>query len=191
MFKVLNANKLSFHIEKYEKYWRTQPVKKKEMLLEAGEIANKVFYIESGIARIFFYNKKTKKETTFAFLSAGNTVLGFQNFLKDYKFNIPTTFNIQMISDGVVRSTSIETWIKLEQQDQELVEFRNQLILKIFGEIVQHSSNLATLDATAHYRLLLKEFDFVKDLDNEYVASYLGIDIDHFIRIKKKIQEKQ
>jgi len=96
-----------------------------------------------------------------------------------------------MISDGVVRSTSIETWIKLEQQDQELVEFRNQLILKIFAEIVQHSSNLATLDATAHYRLLLKEFDFVKDLDNEYVASYLGIDIDHFIRIKKKIQEKQ
>ena len=179
---------LPFYITRYQENWGIRTLKKGKMLLIAGDIANQIFYIESGIVRVFIYNERTKKEDTMSFLATNNTMIPLVNFLIDDKN--PTIINVEVLEDAIIHSTTIEFWKEMEQKDSELLEFRNSLIMKVFLLLLEHNSDVRSLDATTHYKKLLAKFDFIERIKNEYVASYLGIDEATFSRIKSKIKAK-
>jgi len=180
--------KLPFYITRYQENWTTRTLKKGEMLLEAGVIAKRIYYIESGIVRLFIYNKKTIKEETSSFITENNVMIPLVNFLIDDKN--PTIINVEVLEDAIIHSTTIEFWKEMEQKDSELLEFRNSLIMKVFLLLLEHNSDVRSLDATTHYKKLLAKFDFIERIKNEYVASYLGIDETTFSKIKSKIKTK-
>jgi len=114
----------------------------------------------------------------------------FKYFLDGVPQDSPTTINVQAINNSVIHTMNIDTWKELEKKNPDMIEVRNQAIMRSIGTIVEHASNLATMDAKTHYKFLLKKYPWINDTKAEYVASYLGIDTTHLSKIKSEIKKK-
>ena len=181
------SGELPFFITRYKDNWGTRKFESGKMLLTAGDIATNIFYVESGLLRVFFYNPKTRKESTFAFFSANSTLIPFRSFLMEKK---PVNVNVEVIESSVIHSINLDFWQEMEKQDQELEKFRVALMGAVFDQMLERTSNIGCLTATEHYRILLNQYDYIGDIKNEHVASYLGIDETHLSKIKAKIKPK-
>ena len=181
------AGELPFFITRYKDNWGTRKFESGKMLLHSGDIATNILYVESGLLRVFFYNPKKQKESTFAFFPANSTLIPFRSFFTE---NTPVKVNVEVIETSIIHSTNIDFWKKMEQQDQELEKFRNFLIVSLFDKIIERNSNLCCLTATEHYRILLQKYDFIDRIKNEHLASYLGIDSVTLSKIKSKLKPK-
>ena len=181
------SGELPFFITRYKDNWGTRILESGKMLLTAGDIATNIFYVESGLLRVFFYNPKTRKESTFAFLSANNIFFPIRSFFAENK---PAKVNVEVIEKSIIHSTNFNFWKEMEKQDQELEKFRVALMGAVFDQMLERTSNIGCLTATEHYRILLNQYDYIGDIKNEHVASYLGIDETHLSKIKAKIKPK-
>ena len=160
MTKALNLDKkeLPFYIENYQEYWGTLKHKAGKILIEAGDVPKKIYYVQSGIIRVFICNGK--QETTYRFFSSNDIIIPYRNFISG---DNPAILNLECITQSVVTAINIDTWKELELTDQKLKDFRNQTIITEFDKLVVRCSDLAALDATTHYKKLLKEYPYLME----------------------------
>ena len=159
---------------------------KKSILLQQGKPAAKLYFLNSGIIRMFKIDKGI--DHTLDFVGAG-----------EFVSTAVYVLNQQPSPVGLQALTRLET---LEWERNDLVAFEEQLnsASQIKGVLLERLLNwnmgreldMRTLTPEERYlKLMSSQPDVIHSVPLKYIASYLGIHNDSLSRIRKKVATLQ
>ena len=162
--------------------FREKTVKKGQLILKRGQVANQYFYIKSGGLR-FFYGEFDEQLTAW---------IVFQNEffteISSLSTQIPTRFNIEAIEDTQL--------IYIDKADMDIL-YKRFPVWQEFGRITWEAMavrkidkiiSFQTLSAEERYLEFMTNSELVKRIPVKQIASYLGITPNALSRIRKNIR---
>ena len=178
-FVELNENEIPV----LDKYIKTFDLKKKEFLLNEGQVCKSLFFVEKGCLRMFYIdNKATEQITQFAL--DGWWISDYFSFLD----NIPSEYYIQSIEKSLVLSIDV---LKLDGLLKELPQ------LERYFRIIAHrglatfqlrNKYLYEMSKEEFYRHFTTSFpEFVQRVPQYMIASYLGLTPEYVSELRKKM----
>lgn len=183
LLQLLNSiAPLSVPLEEYiKRILRKQVFKKRDYILQAGQISNKIHFIDSGLVRCFF--DKNDQEICIWFMESNNVIISVESFLcqrKSYQY-------IQALTDCVTWSI---TYDQLQDTYKKYPEFnlhRAVLLEKYYVESEKRQRLLSMNTAAERYAHLMETNpEMTLHIPSKYIASYLNIEEAYFSRIKAK-----
>nr|WP_315200530.1 Crp/Fnr family transcriptional regulator [uncultured Flavobacterium sp.] len=182
--------KKKFPIEgdKWESYincFNKLEVPAKTVLLNEGQISERIFIIEKGCIRCWF--NKDGKDLTLQFFLEGGMVASIESFRK----KIPSPVTIETIESSVLWYADKKDMDRILNDLLEISELREKFIDIIFErtfDYMKHFVSFIKDSPEQRYRNILKESpQIIKRIPQHYIASYLGITSVHLSRIKNKL----
>lgn len=171
--------------EHYASRFHRLEVPARTVLLEEGEIAKKMFFIEKGCIRVWFNNNG--KDMTFQFFFEHDPVSSIESFRK----GIPSPVIIETIEPCVLRWAHKEDFDNMMAEAAEDPTYRQQMIDGIFErtfDYMKHFVSFIKDTPTQRYLNLIAERpEIVKRVPQHYIASFLGVSTVHLSRIKSKL----
>ncbi|OCX53726.1 hypothetical protein BEL04_05395 [Mucilaginibacter sp. PPCGB 2223] len=167
---------------------RFKPVvfEKNSYLLQAGQICNTYYFIETGILRAYAYDLEGNEVTT-AFFSENS----FASDLLSFFQREPSREYIQALSDCRTWALSYDD---MQENFHSLPEFREFGRLKIvasYGQLKGRMLSMLQETAEERYAGLLKNSPgLFRQVPLKYIASYLGITDSTLSRLRKASVKK-
>lgn len=166
--------------KKYASLWKHEEVNARHLLLKEGEISRKLYVIEQGCIRNWFYHDG--KEISFQFFFEGDVVYSQESFRK----NTPSPFSIEAIEPVTLR------W--LSQKDMKIIRkdllLYNDMIEKVAdknAKFMQHFfSYLKNTPQERYENLLNQNPEIILRIPLQHIASYLGITPVSLSRIRNR-----
>jgi len=163
----------------FESFFEKRSIKKKEKLLQEGEVEKYLNFIESGLARLFFV--RGKEEVVMQFSSENEIICCYESFLSGN----PSVFFTESIEAMVVLSITLENLEKLFVFSPKIERlgrlFTTQEYLKK-ANFDYHRVRVTTqerfIDFVNNNRNLLQR------VPQKYLASYLDMKPETFSRMK-------
>jgi CRP-like cAMP-binding protein len=161
-----------------------QKIKKKEYVLRAGEINNSVIYVKKGLLRVFLLNEG--KEVNTWFVKDDDFFISMNSYFQ----NIPSHENIQAIEDTEIITISKTKYEMLIKKNHKLALFAiKELNIKLC-EYQDQCLALRFMNAEKKYSFLKKNKpEFILDISQKHLASYLGIETTYLSRIISNYKE--
>ena len=167
-----------------EKYFIEILFKKGEFLLIAGELEEYIYYLHTGVVRLFYADHMVDTETTLDFFFGGDFFCGYESF----KNLTPSKINIQAIENVKTYRIHREKFYDLLNSDNNIKDLTiamldNILIGKINKDIMQQS-----LSYEKRYLYILEnEPRIIQSVSLKYIASYIGIAQQSLSRIRRRV----
>jgi len=176
----MNDNILSY-LKIFEDSSNQQTLPSKTVLLNEGEIAKNLYYIEKGCLRLYFNNDG--KDVTFQFFFEGSTVASAES-LHSGK---PSMFSLESIETTTVRIIKKERLFNaINEVPQVKQEYINILIQRLYIYQKLFLSRIKN-PPQQRYEELVKEYPFIiQRVPQHYIASYLGITPVSLSRIRNR-----
>lgn len=172
--------------EAFLKILEVKKYAKKEFVLEEGQICDKIFFINSGCARVFFNVDGEEKIVQFFFGDSWYTDYG--SFLTAQ----PTIENLQAIEPCEVVHFKKSDLINLYITNPVFEKVGRVMAENAFMSLMQLNTMRTNLEPEERYSNLLKQRpELVQRIPQHYLASYLGIQPQSLSRIRKRIFEKK
>jgi len=162
-------------------FLKEESFSKKSILLKAGQVSQRVYFIKQGFVRAFYHAGNS--EYTTWFMGGGAIIVSVYSFFS----RKPSFENIEVLEDSIVQSIN---WDQLQYLYKHYPEFN--LIGRIITEQYYIKSeerviNLQTLDAKQRYdQLLLDHPGILQKASLGQIASYLSIKQETLSRIRAK-----
>ncbi|XZF16001.1 Crp/Fnr family transcriptional regulator [Chitinophagaceae bacterium MMS25-I14] len=164
-------------------YFKPLTVKKKEILLREGGLANKMFFVVKGCLRIYLV-KDTGTEVTRRIIFENDSSASMISFIteKPSKEYIEAVMKTELLymdrKDFYHLVDTLPVWGKFYRHQLEYAYVANTSRLMSF----------ITNDATERYLSLLEEnTEIIRRLPNRLVANYLNITQEALSRLKSKL----
>jgi len=161
---------------------RVEKFLKKQLILEPGQVARRLYFVRKGLLRSYLIDKDGKKHTTW-FFGKGDLMIA----IKSFHSQTPSTEYIEVLEDCKLESIS---WRQLSEYYQNFNE------ANVIGRIITQRYYLLSEEKSIMLRHLDPEKryeDFIKLHPNiEYettqlnIASYLNITRETLSRIKSR-----
>jgi CRP/FNR family transcriptional regulator, anaerobic regulatory protein len=174
---------LSVEAREYISEKMYQQVLPKNTLLHcADEVCDKVYFIEKGLVRWFYYNEDGK-DVTDSFALENSFVTAFDSFSQ----RKPSRYSIELLEDSIVHSmTYAEIEIELETFP-ETQRLTNLILVQILEQMLEKNTALQFKNAKERYRFMNeKQSQILQRVSLGNIASYLGITQETLSRIRAK-----
>lgn len=152
------------------------------ILFREGTVTNKIFFLESGIARA--YTIKDDKEVTFWFGMDGDIVLP----MRSYVAGKPGYETVALLEDAVLYQFATSDLHKLYEQNVHIANWGRRLaeyeLLQTEERFISRQFHTAKERYTA---LIKKNPQLVQRIQLGYIASYLGISQVTLSRIRAEL----
>jgi CRP-like cAMP-binding protein len=182
--KALQGNKFFtkkdlFLIEKLASFLFSKKIKKKELLLRAGEVNNKMFYVQKGLLRVYYIREDGKEVNTW-FVKEGQFVYACHSF----HYQIPSEEYIEAMEDSTIMSIKKDTWLILLRNNHKLALFTVNELMTNIAEFSAQSDMLRMMNAEEKYAFLkIHKGDILDRISQKHLASYLGTDTTYLSKI--------
>ena len=183
-------NKFPIEDHKWESYincFHKLEVSAKTVLLNEGEISERIFIIEKGCIRCSF--NKDGKDLTLQFFLEGGMVASIESFRK----KIPSPISIETIEPSILWYIDKKNVDSILNDLLEIPELREKIIDLIFERTFDYIKQFVSFikdSPEQRYQNILKENPrIIKRIPQHYIASYLGITSVHLSRIKNKLHK--
>lgn len=158
---------------------RSKSVAAGEQLLDAGEIARRVYFVSQGLFREYYVDHHGR-EATRRFCTAGEMT----GSLADLLSGGPSMCSIEAIHDGEVLHLPWQEIDALGSVNSEWNMLMRRLAEVLFLRKVKREFEMLTLSASERHRLFESEYPEVRHrIPRRLVASYLGITPVHLSRV--------
>jgi len=158
-------------------------LKNEDYFSEAGKIAKQVAFIEEGILRVCYYNKKGEEITKY-FIDEHHFVVDLNSF----NAQIPSSEYVQAVTDCKLLIFSGEAFKELSETIIGWDEIISKITTKGLIEKVNRISPMMAEDAKSRYLNFLEKFpQLANRIPLSLLASYLGIMQSSLSRIRKNI----
>lgn len=168
----LNEIRSLFHLKSF---------KKDDFFLKTGERCTEMFFIKSGLLRVFVYSEK--KEITQWIATPGYFVTDLSSFISEK----PARWNFQTLTDLEIFSINKSDYNKISQLLPIWNELEKKFLVNCFTTLEDRIFSHLSMTAEERYHFF---FSQNKELFNlvplQYIASMLGMTPETFSRIRKK-----
>lgn len=178
-------NTISEIFDKYTQLCKVRAVKKREILIQQDEISNSIYYIKSGILRM--WHNADGADITLQFFEKDQFLSSFESFY----LQTPGKFTVEVIEDGEVLEISRNDFQKIMEKDDAVQEFLMNYACERFIEYINLFLSRIKNTPEQRYIELLEEYpDIIQKIPHHYIASYLGITPVSLSRIRNRIKQK-
>lgn len=160
--------------------------KKNTHLIREGEQCEVLYYLIRGAARFYYINPKGD-EVTFNFIFENNFVIAFDSLF----CHKPSLENIVLLEDAVLFTLSVQDFHRLLRRHKVWDELLNKLLAKHFLRISEKEKMLLMYNHETRYEQLLDQKPYIfQRVEQQHIASYLGMSPETLSRIKKRIYKR-
>ncbi|WP_298737957.1 Crp/Fnr family transcriptional regulator [uncultured Chitinophaga sp.] len=156
-------------------------LKKKDLLLKAGQVCTFIAFINSGVLRE--YNYLYDKEVTVDFMGANQFTSDYQSFI----MQAPSRQYIEALTDAEVLILQKDAINALYDQYKIWERFGRLIIEKVFCNAEEKRKKIIASTHEEQYRDFVATYpDIIQQVPQYYIASYLGLTPEHLSRLRKK-----
>lgn len=151
-----------------------------EVLVEAGQKEDRLFYVESGSIRVTL--DSGAEEHTIRLGYSGNIIAALDSFITGG----PTQFSIQALKQTELRFVKKEVymnWIQVDASRKELWDWVNSML--ILQQMEREVDILTENPAERLKRVLARSPKLFQEVPHKYIAMYLRMSPETLSRIKK------
>jgi cAMP-binding proteins - catabolite gene activator and regulatory subunit of cAMP-dependent protein kinases len=165
--------------EEFESLITRKELSKGDLLFEQGQVCRHIYFIEKGLARVFYYSASGKEIT--AWFSAENTFITAVDSLFQHK---PTRDFCELLEDSVVYSISYPDFeAMLNKENGARLAFH--VLFEITRKITEFVISIKFQTAEERYKTLMNDFPAIfQRAQLGHIASYLGITQETLSRIR-------
>jgi CRP-like cAMP-binding protein len=164
----------------YSSKLRVKEFKKKSIVLNEGNVCRDVFFINSGLLRVYFVDNNGE-EKTFHFALENTFATDYESFLKV----IPANYSIQAMEDTQVVSMSLEMLQEGYEKLRYGEKLGRQLAEDYFFMFNNKIQSFYTRTSLERYNDLTTKFpEIFQRVPQHYIASFLNISPVHLSRLK-------
>jgi CRP-like cAMP-binding protein len=159
--------------------WKAWEVPKDYLLLRENTISDYIYYIEKGVARIY-YNKNDKEVTEWIALED-------QFFLSITSFfnRTPSHLVIQTIQPSIVYGIHHDQFMKLASQYHDVERLLRKMVTSSLILSQERMRSIQFETAQQRYQRLLNHSpQIIQQVPLSYIASFLGITLETLSRIR-------
>ncbi|MFN8357922.1 MAG: Crp/Fnr family transcriptional regulator [Spirosomataceae bacterium] len=161
--------------------------KVQHQLLSIGEICNKIYVVESGMVRSFYYDEKGRDITSW--IVAENDAATQPNSLFH---QIPSPEVMETVEDSVLWEIDAQGLLRLQQQYHDLALLRLRITEVYLLRYEERARVLRRVNVKQRYLRLLETFShIVSRAPQGHIASYLGMDLATLSRVRAEIAQKK
>jgi CRP-like cAMP-binding protein len=183
LLQVLNSvNILSTELQaEIRSYLVEDHFPKKSILLKAGQVSQRIYFIKQGFIRAFYH--KNSNEYTSWFMGQGEIIVSVHSFFS----RKPSIENIQVLEDSITQSLN---WDQLQMLYKKYPEFNltgRVITEQYYIRSEERTISLQTQAAKQRYEdLLLAYPDILQKASLGQIASFLSIKQETLSRIRAK-----
>jgi CRP-like cAMP-binding protein len=156
----------------------SQKVKKGEFILHEGEVCDRIYYIESGLIRIF--RTQDSKEISTWFSKEGD----FISTVNSFHFGVPSYESFEALEDCVIYSINKKAYHFLVELSSSFALFAMNELFKNLCEYQNQCEFLRTLSAVERVKLIEKKYPFfITRVKNKDLASFLNIESTYLSKL--------
>lgn len=158
---------------------KRKKIRKKDLILPVENTSKNVFFIEEGVARVFYAKKD--KDITLYFLDENNIGLPVDSIF----YNQICKFGIEALAETTVAIIPYDHWEQLAEHNIELQKFSQKLMIDYVKNSTDRIYNLKFQTPKERFESLLEDFPsiFLK-VPLGHIASYLGITQETLSRLR-------
>lgn len=162
-------------------HFEKEEIKKNQTLIRAGEISNKLYFVEKGIGRSY-YLKKDGKEVTQWFFGSGNFMASADSFFQQ----TPSFYFLEVIEDATLFTITKENLDLLIAKYRKMETAIRLLTIEILTKFVHKLNAIQFQTARERYDYMLSEFpDISYRAPLGQIASYLGMTQETLSRLRR------
>ena len=156
-------------------------ISKNDYLQRAGQTCRTIYFVEEGIARIY-YDKEGKEVTEYC---------AFENDLiiraESLFTGMPSRKAIQAITDTKFLAIPANLLFQLFEEHRDIERLFGRMVQQAWVESIARLESLQFNTAEERYRLLIQNSPkIIREIPLKYVASYLGITQVSLSRIRAR-----
>ena len=159
---------------------------KGELLLEAGQVCEHIYFIKKGVVRGFI--KEGKKDITTWITAEGEMVSSILSFEKKGS----AVENMQAIEDCEMLALTL---IDLEKLYEQLPEFNivsRKLLQQYYSDAEGRAFIARLTNAETRYKqFLIRYSHFANRIPLTYIASFLGMTLETLSRVRRKLSTRK
>ncbi len=158
-------------------------IPKKTLLLEEGKVCDKIYFIEKGISRAFYF--KEGQEITAWFMEENNLIISVHSFFT----RKPSYENIELLEDSVLYAIKFEDLHTLYKLYPEFNFVGRVLTEKYYLLSEERTMSLRMLTSQERYQKLLQSHPHLFNrVLNKHIASYLGMSAETLSRLRAHVK---
>jgi len=168
-------------IEIINKIFSKKEYKKGEYLIEQGKQADKVFFIEKGLVRMYFINESGNEINTY-FASDESFITSFSSFINQHS-------SVEFIKAEKETSVYSLNYSDFEINNDFMIKFRTLFVEQNLVCVKNRLDLIQTSNAKEKYEHFIQNTDkeIINGIPLYHIASYLGITAESLSRIRKKV----
>lgn len=145
-------------------------IKKNTVIQPIGHTCKTIYFIKTGVARIYYFKEDIDITESFAF--ENNIVARVESLFT----NRPSKKAIQLLEDSELIAINATQLFRLYDQFPEIERLFRLIFESAYVDTVNRIECIQFHTAEERYSMLLKEFsDIIKSVPLKHIASYLGI----------------
>lgn len=163
-------------------------LKKGELIVQAGQIQNELFLLETGVARGYFLNINGKEITDCLIFRSGWAAIGFCPLEMD----VQSPMTIEMLEAGTFFCLPISTVLELESQYPEITQLYNRMLIASLNEHWKLKQILNQCTAIERYQWFLENYPgLINRISNKYIASLIGMTPVTLSRLRSQLRTER
>lgn len=186
-FKARLTEVAPFQEQELERIWATGirvELKKKEVLIEAGEVYKHVYYFEKG-AVLYFQNLDGKQVVGQFFFEGG-----FYTDLQSFQTQMPSERGVMAIEPTTVMCFHKDAVARMTSEIPAFAQFALHLSQQAYLGLRTKTDQLHLLSAKERYLDLIEHRPkVIQRIPQHYIASYLGIEPQSLSRIRGELAQ--
>lgn len=155
-----------------------EPHTKHSILQKQSLICDKLYFIEKGLARLYY--SKEGRDVTGWFASEGSFITCNDSFMQ----RKPSYLNLEVLEDSILYSINYENLMKLFKI-YEMESFGRSLFYNALSELSERMYTVLFQDAEKRYQLFLTRYpEVAMRAPLGHIASFLGISQETLSRVR-------
>ncbi len=177
---ISTAKVESISLEEFTSTFKREELPKGHFLFHPGEVCQKIYYVEEGIARIYYNSEKGKDITAWFF--AENS---FLTAVDSFYLNKPTRDYCELLEDSIVHSIKFSDMETMLNGSGDMARIAFYTLYEITKRLTEFIVSIKFQTARERYNTLIQEYPHIfKRVSLGHIASYLGITQETLSRIR-------
>lgn len=145
-------------------------LKKKEQLQAAGKTCKTIYFLKSGLARIYYL--KDGIDVTDSFILENNMIVRVESLFR----NQPSKKAIEVLEDSEIIAIDAQKLFLLYDDNHAIERLFRKIFEQSHVETINRIESLQFHTAEERYRNLIEDYpEIIKRVPLKYIASFLGI----------------